>query len=98
MGVFVNSGIGAQLVMLPETTYGVAPTLSGAGLMPVEFNTEGLELKKTVVQGKGLHAGVPGLLVNQIGIPAAGQIAVGKDNLGREGRCREDFPEQRVGI
>src|ERR1700735_3591783 len=57
--VFVNSGIGAQLVMLPETTYGVAPTLSGspAGLMPFEFDSEGMQLNKTVVQGKGLHAG-----------------------------------------
>lgn len=58
-GVFVNSGIGAQIVALPESAYGVAPTLSGspAGLMPLEFDSEGLELKKTVVQGKGLHAG-----------------------------------------
>lgn len=57
MGVYVNSGIGAQLVMIPETTYGVAPALSGSTLMPYEFDSEGLELKKTVVQGKGLHAG-----------------------------------------
>lgn len=57
MGVYVNSGIGAQLVMIPETTYGVIPALSGSTLMPFEFDSEGLELKKTVVQGKGLHAG-----------------------------------------
>jgi Phage tail tube protein len=57
MGTFVNSGIGAQLVGQLETTYGVAPALTGANLMPLEFNTESLELKKTAVQGKGLHAG-----------------------------------------
>ncbi len=55
MGVFVNSGIGAQVIMAPETTYGVAPSLAAA--QPYEFNTESLELKKTIVQGKGLHAG-----------------------------------------
>ena len=55
MGVFVNSGIGAQVIMAPETTYGVAASLAAA--QPYEFNTESLELKKTIVQGKGLHAG-----------------------------------------
>lgn len=53
--VYVNSGIGAQIIMLPETTFGVTPSLSGA--QPYEFNSETLELKKTPVQGKGLHAG-----------------------------------------
>lgn len=57
MPVYVNSGIGSQLVMIPETTYGVAPALTGATLMPVEFESEGLELKKTTVTGAGLHAG-----------------------------------------
>jgi len=53
--VFINSGIGAQIVMLPEATYGTAPSLATA--QPYEFNSETLELKKTIVQGKGLHAG-----------------------------------------
>jgi hypothetical protein len=57
VGVYVNSGIGSQLVMIPESTYGVAPALTGPALMPVEFESEGLELKKTTVQGAGLHAG-----------------------------------------
>lgn len=55
MTVFTNSGISSQLLMLPEATYGVAPDLTSA--QPYEFNSETLELKKTVVQGKGLHAG-----------------------------------------
>lgn len=55
MSVFVNSGIGAQIIMAPETTYGVAASLTSAD--PFEFNTESLELKKTIVQGKGLHSG-----------------------------------------
>lgn len=55
--IYVNSGIGAQLVMIPESVYGTAPTLSGANLMPYEFDSEGLELTKTIVQGTGLHAG-----------------------------------------
>lgn len=54
-GVFVNSGISSQLLMFPEATYGVAPALTSA--QPYEFNSETLELKKTIVQGKGLHAG-----------------------------------------
>lgn len=51
----IASGIGGQLLCLPEVTYGVAPTLTS----PIcwEYNTEGLELKKTTVQGRGLHAG-----------------------------------------
>jgi hypothetical protein len=57
MAVYVNSGIGSQIVMIPEATYGVAPALTGPTLMPVEFETEGLELKKTTAQGAGLHAG-----------------------------------------
>lgn len=55
--VYVNSGIGAQLVMIPEATYGVAPAITGANVMYHEFESEGLELKKTAVQGKGLRAG-----------------------------------------
>lgn len=55
MGVFVNSGIGSQIIMALETTYGVSASLAAA--FPYEFNTESLEGKKTVVQGKGLHAG-----------------------------------------
>lgn len=55
MGVFVNSGIGGQILMIPETTFGVAPALTSA--QPYEFNSETMELKKTVVQGKGIHAG-----------------------------------------
>lgn len=54
-GIYVNSGIGAQLLMVPETAYGVAPALTTA--QPYEFNSETLELKKTVVQGKGIHGG-----------------------------------------
>lgn len=52
---FVNSGISSQILMVPETTYGVAPSLAAA--QPYEFTSETLELKKTVIQGKGLHAG-----------------------------------------
>ncbi len=53
--VYINSGIGSQIIMVPETTYGVAPSLSTA--QPYEFNSESLAGKKTIVQGKGLHAG-----------------------------------------
>lgn len=55
MGVFVNSGIGSQIIMAPEATYGVAPVLTAAEA--VEFNTETLAGKKNVIQGKGLHGG-----------------------------------------
>lgn len=57
MSVFVNSGISSQILMVPEASgsYGVAPSLATA--QPYEFNSETLELKKTIVQGKGLHAG-----------------------------------------
>jgi len=55
--IYVNSGIGAQIIFAPETTYGVAASLTSA--QPLEFNSETLELKKTIVQGKGLHAGNP---------------------------------------
>lgn len=57
MPPYINSGIGAQLVMIPESTYGVAPVISGANVMMYEFNTEGLEGKKIIAQGKGLHGG-----------------------------------------
>jgi hypothetical protein len=55
VSVYVNSGIGAQIIMTPETNYGVAPVLTSS--QPYEFNNETLELKETIVQGKGLHAG-----------------------------------------
>lgn len=54
-GVYVNSGIGGQLVYAPETTYGVAASLASA--QPLEFNSETVELKKTIVQGAGIHSG-----------------------------------------
>ncbi len=57
MGVYVNSGVGAQLVAELESTYGVAPALTGSTVIPLEFNSETLELKKTAIQGMGLHAG-----------------------------------------
>lgn len=54
---YVPSGIGAQIVAEPETTYGVAASLTGSTCQPYEFNSETLELKKTVVQGQGIHGG-----------------------------------------
>src|SRR4051812_21093594 len=41
--------------MAPETVYGTAPPLTNA--QAYEFTSEGLELKKTVIQGVGIHAG-----------------------------------------
>lgn len=55
MGVFVNSGIGGQLLYVPETTYGQAGNISSA--VPLEFNSETLALAKTIVQGAGIHSG-----------------------------------------
>ena len=55
MPVYVNSGISTQLIMVPESTYGVAPSLASA--QAYEINSETLASKKTVVQGKGLRAG-----------------------------------------
>lgn len=55
--VFVNSGLGAQIVMAPETTYGTVSSALATSAQPYEFNSETLALKKTVVQGKGLHSG-----------------------------------------
>lgn len=52
----VAAGIGSQIIALAETTWGVAPSLT-SGARTYEFKTEGLELKKTTVQGQGLHAG-----------------------------------------
>lgn len=51
----IGSGIASRILGLPEVTYGVAPTLTS----PIcwEFKNESLELKKTTVQGQGLHAG-----------------------------------------
>lgn len=54
MGV-LESGLATQLCMLDETTYGVAPALTGAKFY--DFLSEGLELKKTATQGQGIHAG-----------------------------------------
>lgn len=51
----VGSGISGQMVYKPETTYGVAPSL--ASNQPLEIKSETLELRKTTVQGEGLHAG-----------------------------------------
>src|SRR5579859_3412445 len=56
-GTYVNSGLGAQLAMQPESTYGVASALSGASLIYFEFDSESLEMKKTVEHGKGLRGG-----------------------------------------
>jgi len=56
MGVFVNSGIGGQLLFAPESTYGQAADLSTTAY-PLEFNSETIELKKTIVQGQGIHSG-----------------------------------------
>src|ERR1017187_389857 len=56
----VGSGIASQLVYLPETTYGLAPQTTPGTLnanSTLEFNSETLELKKTTIQGQGLHAG-----------------------------------------
>jgi hypothetical protein len=51
----IGSGIASQLVYMDETTYGVAPSLATA--QALEFKSETLELKKTTVQGQGLHGG-----------------------------------------
>jgi hypothetical protein len=58
--VAVGSGISAQLMIIPENEdgtgqWGLFPT---AGTWrPLEFKSETLALKKTTVQGQGLHAG-----------------------------------------
>jgi Phage tail tube protein len=57
----VGSGISTQIMFAPETevgsaTWGVYPG-GGAGWRPLEFKSETLALKKTTVQGQGLHAG-----------------------------------------
>src|SRR5216683_1065913 len=52
----LRSGLAAQLTSpVAESTYGVAPSLSGAKFSA--FKSETLELKKTSVQGPGLLAG-----------------------------------------
>jgi hypothetical protein len=51
----IGSGIASQLVYQDEVTYGVAPSFASA--IPLEFKSETLELKKTTVQGQGLHGG-----------------------------------------
>lgn len=58
---FVGSGISSQIMYLPEAedgvgTWGVFPGAGGAW-RPLEFKSETLALKKTIVQGQGLHAG-----------------------------------------
>jgi len=55
MAPLVGSGIATQVVSIAETTFGVAPALTGA--RAYEVKSETLELKKTTVQGQGLHAG-----------------------------------------
>jgi hypothetical protein len=52
----VGSGLGAQLVVKDEVTYGVAADLT-SGIDSFEFKSDTLELKKTAVQGEGLAAG-----------------------------------------
>lgn len=52
----VGSGIATQMVYKPETTYGVAPSLTST-IESLEIKSETLELTKTTVQGQGLHAG-----------------------------------------
>jgi hypothetical protein len=52
----IGTGIASQLMFVPETTWGVCPTASPVW-RPLEFKSESLELKKTNVQGQGLHAG-----------------------------------------
>lgn len=51
----IGSGIASQLMYVPETTWGTCPTSSPVW-RPLEFKSESLELKKTTVQGQGLHA------------------------------------------
>lgn len=53
----VGSGISAQLAFLLESTWGVCASGTFAGATPIEMKNESLELKKTTVQGQGLHGG-----------------------------------------
>lgn len=53
----IGSGIASQLVYIPETTFGVVPAGLSSSPTPLEFKNETLELKKTTVQGQGLHGG-----------------------------------------
>jgi hypothetical protein len=53
----VGSGISSQVLFLPETTYGVYPAGITTTARTLEFNSETFEMKKTTVQGQGLHAG-----------------------------------------
>lgn len=52
---YVGSGLAGQVVYGVESTYGVSQLATH--VMPLEVLSEGFELKKNVVQGKGLHAG-----------------------------------------
>ena len=46
MPVYVNTGIGGQLVMIPETVYGTVPAgLTTGSAQPYEFNNESLKGK-----------------------------------------------------
>jgi len=53
----IGSGISAQFSYLQETTWGVCPSASFASGRTLEIRSETLEMKKTTVQGQGLHAG-----------------------------------------
>jgi Phage tail tube protein len=52
---YVGSGLAGQVVYAAESTYGVSQL--STHVMPLEVLSESNELKKNVVQGKGLHAG-----------------------------------------
>lgn len=51
----LGSGLAAQLCMIDEGTFGVAPSLTGA--LFYEFHPETLKSQKTIAQGTGIHAG-----------------------------------------
>lgn len=60
--VFVNSGLGSQLLYAPETSWGTAAVFSTSSTSssfarPLEFTSETLALVKNTVQGQGIHAG-----------------------------------------
>lgn len=55
MTIVIGSGISSQIVAVDEVDFGVAPSL--ASNHGYEFKSETLELKKTTVQGQGLHGG-----------------------------------------
>lgn len=53
----VGSGISSQLAFLPEATWALCASGTFTGARPLEYKSESLELKKTTVQGQGMHAG-----------------------------------------